>query len=113
MLQHTSKITQYEPPTFFQDVMIAGLFKSFEHDHRFQEKNGETVMNDELRFSAPFGVLGLMAERLVLRNYLTRFLLERNKFVKQVAESEMWREYLSKAESFLEKENMPILSEED
>jgi len=99
MLQHTSKITQYEPPTFFQDVMIAGLFKSFEHDHRFQEKNGETVMKDELRFSAPFGVLGLMAERLVLRNYLTCFLLERNKVVKQVAGLEMWREYLSKSES--------------
>jgi len=99
MLQHTSKITEYEPPTFFQGVMIAGLFKSFEHDHRFQEKNGETVMKDELRFSAPFGVLGLMAERLVLRNYLTCFLLERNKVVKQVAGSEMWREYLSKSES--------------
>jgi ligand-binding SRPBCC domain-containing protein len=102
MLQHTSKITRYEPPTFFQDVMTAGLFKSFEHDHRFQEQDGgtiETVMRDELRFSAPFGVLGLMVERLVLRSYLTRFLLERNKFVKKVAESEMWREYLSKAES--------------
>ncbi len=99
MLQHTSKITQYEPPTFFQDGMTAGLFKSFEHDHRFHEHNGATVMRDEIRFSAPFGVLGLMVERLVLGNYLTRFLLERNEFVKRVAESEMWREYLSKAES--------------
>jgi ligand-binding SRPBCC domain-containing protein len=98
VLQHTSKITRYEPPTFFQDVMTAGLFKSFEHDHRFQEQDGGTVMRDELRFSAPFGLLGLMVERLVLRNYLTRFLLERNKVVKQVAESEMWRDYLSKAE---------------
>lgn len=113
MLQHTSKITRYEPPTFFQDVMTAGLFKSFEHNHRFQEQNGETVMRDELRFSAPLGVLGLMTERLVLRNYLTRFLLERNKFVKQVAESETWREYLPKAEWFLEKGNMPILSKDD
>jgi ligand-binding SRPBCC domain-containing protein len=102
MLQHTSRITRYEPPTFFQDVMTAGMFKSFEHDHRFQEQDGETVMKDELRFSAPFGVLGLMAERLVLRNHLTRFLRERNKFVKQVAESEMWREYLSKSESLQE-----------
>jgi ligand-binding SRPBCC domain-containing protein len=89
MLQHTSKITRYEPPAFFQDVMTAGVFKSFEHDHRFQEQDSETVMRDELRFSAPFGVLGTMMERLVLRNYLTRFLLGRNKFVKQVAESEM------------------------
>jgi len=43
-----------------------------------------------------------VAERLVLRDYLTRFLLERNKFVKQIAESEMWREYLSKAKPFQE-----------
>ena len=99
MLQHTSRITRYEPPTFFEDVMTAGLFKSFEHDHRFQEQDGTTVMQDELRFSAPFGVLGLMAERLVLRNHLIRFLRERNKFVKQVAESEMWRKYLSNSES--------------
>ena len=56
-------------------------------------------MKDELRFSAPFGVLGLIVERLVLRNYLTRFLFERNQFLKHVAESEMWREYLSKTES--------------
>jgi ligand-binding SRPBCC domain-containing protein len=100
MLQHTSRITQYEPPTFFQDVMTAGLFKSFEHNHRFQRQDGETVMRDKLRFAAPLGVLGLVVEKLVLRNYLARFLLERNKFVKQVAESEMWREYLSKPESF-------------
>jgi hypothetical protein len=40
-----------------------------------------------------------MAETLVLRNYLTHFLRERNKFVKQIAESERWREYLSKVES--------------
>jgi ligand-binding SRPBCC domain-containing protein len=99
MLQHTSRITRYEPPAFFQDIMTAGAFKSFEHDHRFQEQDGETVMKDELRFSAPFGVLGLIVERLVLRNYLTRFLFERNQFLKHVAESEMWREYLSKTES--------------
>jgi len=95
-LQHTSRITQYEPPAFFQDIMTAGAFKTLEHDHRFHEHNGGTMMEDELRFSAPFGVLGSLAETLVLREYLTRFLRERNQFVKQVAESEMWRKYLSK-----------------
>jgi ligand-binding SRPBCC domain-containing protein len=99
MLRHTSKITQYEPPTFFQDVMTAGRFKSFEHDHRFREQDGETVMKDELRFSAPFGVLGFLVESLVLRKYLTRFLLERNMLLKQVAESEVWREYLPTTQS--------------
>jgi ligand-binding SRPBCC domain-containing protein len=112
MLQHTSKITRYEPPAFFQDVMTAGLFQSFEHDHRFQEQDGETVMRDELRFSAPFGVLGLMMERLVLRTYLTRFLLGRNEFVKKVAESEMWHEYLSRTESLQEYDSADIFPQD-
>jgi ligand-binding SRPBCC domain-containing protein len=101
MLSHTSTITRYEPPDFFQDVMTAGMFSSFEHDHRFQQQNGETVMNDELRFTAPLGIFGLAAERLVLRSYLVHFLRERNEFVKQVAESQRWREYLSKTDTLL------------
>ena len=94
VLRHRSRITRYEPPTCFQDVMTEGMFKSFEHNHRFQEQDGATVMRDELKFSAPLGILGLMAERLVLENYLTRFLRERNELVRQTAESETWREYL-------------------
>ena len=81
-------------PVFFQDVMTAGLFRSFEHDHRFQQQDAETVMRDELRFSAPLGILGRTMEKFVLREYLTRFLRERNQFVKEVAESERWRKYL-------------------
>jgi ligand-binding SRPBCC domain-containing protein len=99
MLLHTSKIARYEPPAFFQDIMTAGAFKSFEHDHRFQEQDGETLMQDELRFSAPLGILGSIAEKLVLHRYLTRFLRERNQFVKHLAESEMWRKYLSQGDS--------------
>lgn len=94
-LRHTSKITCYEAPTFFQDVMTAGAFKSFVHDHRFQELDGNTVMRDELRFSAPLGVLGRIVERTVLRNYLTRFLAERNGVIKLAAESEAWRDYVA------------------
>ena len=94
MIRHTSKITCYEAPAFFQDVMTAGAFKSFVHDHRFQELDGNTVMRDELRFSAPLGVLGRIAERAILRNYLTRFLAERNGIIKQAAESEAWRDYV-------------------
>jgi ligand-binding SRPBCC domain-containing protein len=101
MLSHTSRITRYEPPVFFQDVMTAGKFRSFEHDHRFHEQGGQTMMQDELRFSALLGIFGLAAEKLVLRNYLTRFLRERNEFVKKIAESEKWREYLPKIHHLL------------
>jgi ligand-binding SRPBCC domain-containing protein len=94
MLHHTSKIVSYEAPMFFCDVMTAGMFKSFRHEHYFTDVAGETVMQDVLQFAAPLGLLGTLAERLVLRDYFERFLRERNTAVKQIAESEEWQRYL-------------------
>jgi ligand-binding SRPBCC domain-containing protein len=94
-LRHTSIISAYEPYRHFCDEMTEGAFKSFRHDHFFDEDtDGKTVMRDELAFSAPLGLLGLCAERLVLCDYLTRFLAERNLVIKQTAESGAWRNYL-------------------
>ena len=94
MLRHTSKIVNYEAPMFFCDVMTTGMFKCFRHEHYFTDVAGETVIQDILQFAAPFGLLGTIVERLVLRDYLEKFLRERNGVVKQVAESEEWQRYL-------------------
>jgi ligand-binding SRPBCC domain-containing protein len=94
ILRHTSRIVEYEAPGFFRDVMTKGVFRSFVHDHYFEEAAGGTVMQDELEFAAPLNFLGTLAEKLVLRDYLVEFLAERNALIKQVAESEQWRQYL-------------------
>jgi hypothetical protein len=66
--------------------MSEGMFASFEHDHFFQAEGGNgTVMRGGLRFAVPLSPLGLIAERIALRRYLTRFLLDRN------ATSDVWR----------------------
>lgn len=95
MMRHTSVISRYDRPRFFQDAMTQGMFESFEHDHHFIEDGNGTLMRDELRFAAPLGVLGVVAEVLVLRRYLTGFLIERNALIKKVAESEGWRRFVA------------------
>jgi ligand-binding SRPBCC domain-containing protein len=88
MLTHETLISKYDRPHHFQDIMLRGMFKSFEHDHFFHPlPGGTTLMRDELRFAAPLGPLGHLAETLVLRRYLTGFLVERNNLIKAVAES--------------------------
>ncbi|WP_245631979.1 SRPBCC family protein [Edaphobacter aggregans] len=94
-LRHTSKIVDYEPYRFFCDEMTYGAFKSFRHEHFFEAVGDETIMRDVLEFAAPFGALGLMAERLVLRDYMRRFLVERNTTIKRIAESNGWQRYLA------------------
>jgi ligand-binding SRPBCC domain-containing protein len=85
--QHfTSRITAFDRPRYFQDAMQRGAFQSFVHDHRFSFDDGRTTMVDVLVFSAPFGILGRFAERVLLRRYLTRLLELRAKTIKEAAE---------------------------
>jgi ligand-binding SRPBCC domain-containing protein len=99
MLTHATLISEYTQPTHFQDVMTKGAFKTFIHDHDFEALDGATLMRDQLRFSAPLGPLGFIAETLVLRRYLSGFLQRRNDLIKQVAESpnSTWQEFLPAA----------------
>lgn len=94
----TSRISAYDRPAYFQDVMVRGAFAWMEHDHWFDATpDGGTVLRDDFRFAAPLGVLGRIAETLVLRRYMTRFLERRNAVIRRVAESEEWREFLPSA----------------
>jgi len=100
MLTHQSLISAYDPPHHFQDSMLRGMFKSFVHDHYCDATpEGHTLMRDELRFAAPLGPLGWIAETFVLRRYFIHFLEERNALIKQVAESpaELWSKYVTLA----------------
>ena len=86
--QHfTSKITAFDRPRHFRDSMQRGAFRSFEHDHFFHEEDGGTRMVDVLVFSAPLGVLGWIAEKVVLTRYLERLLRTRAAVIR--ADSEL------------------------
>jgi len=91
---HTSRIEALRPFSYFRDVMVAGVFQHFEHDHHFAPMDDGTRMRDEVRFSAPWGPLGRLVSKLFVRRWLTAFLVERNATIKRVAESEEWRQYL-------------------
>jgi ligand-binding SRPBCC domain-containing protein len=78
----TSAITAYDRPRHFQDSMVRGAFRSFVHDHYFESCDEGTRMTDVLAFQSPFGVLGAIVDRFVMRRYLTRLLTKRNEIVK-------------------------------
>ena len=87
--QHfTSRITGFDRPRWFQDVMQRGAFRSFVHDHYFEPVGARTKMIDVLAFSAPLGILGRIAEKLFLRRYLTRLLATRSDVIKRAVEEQ-------------------------
>ncbi len=91
----TSRITGFDPPHYFQDAMLRGPFTLMRHDHFFEPRSpGCTAMRDIFTFAAPFAILGRIAEAAVLRRYMARLLEERNRVIREIAESDDWRKDL-------------------
>jgi ligand-binding SRPBCC domain-containing protein len=84
----TSRITSFDRPRYFQDSMQRGAFKSFVHDHFYVPSGDGTIMRDVLVFSAPLGILGRIAETLVLRGYMRRLLVRRAAILEAAVEAE-------------------------
>jgi ligand-binding SRPBCC domain-containing protein len=83
----TSRITELDAPTGFVDEQLAGPFRRFRHEHRFEATPTGTRMTDHWRHESPFGLLGRLADRLVLTRHMRRLLATRNAQLKRIAES--------------------------
>ncbi|POY41303.1 cell division protein [Flavobacterium alvei] len=86
-LTHKSRITVMDLYSYFVDEMEEGKFKTFKHEHFFEEKNRLTIMTDQLQYETPFGIFGKLFDYLFLKKHLTQFILERNKILKVIAEN--------------------------
>ena len=91
----STKITETKPHKYFVDEMQKGTFKSMRHEHYFIENEGITIMKDVFDFTSPMGIIGIIFNKLILENYMKRFLIERNQLIKDVAESENWEKYMN------------------
>jgi ligand-binding SRPBCC domain-containing protein len=91
---HVSLISEFKPYSFFQDKMIAGSFKYFQHDHEFTEIGGQTLLKDTIRFSLPFGLVGRLVGKYIVLPHIRGLMSRRFQLLKRIAESNEWREYL-------------------
>ena len=82
----TSRITAFDRPRRFVDEMERGPFRRLRHIHEFHPDASGTTMTDVFDYLLPLGIIGVIADVLVVRPYLRRFLERRNAFLKQAAE---------------------------
>ncbi|WP_331711964.1 SRPBCC family protein [Arthrobacter sp. B6] len=71
-------------PVSFTDEQVRGPFKSFRHVHEFQSTAAGSIMTDHVEFTAPFGLVGRVVERFVLRQYLERLIAARGLYLARV-----------------------------
>ncbi|MDR6560370.1 MULTISPECIES: SRPBCC family protein [unclassified Arcicella] len=94
--QLTSIITAFSYPNHFRDEQLKGIFKSFVHNHSFEVKDENVIMTDVFIFESPYGILGEIFNKVILTKYLTKLLADRNKIIKEYAESDLWKLVLNR-----------------
>lgn len=68
-----TRIEAWEPPRRFVDAQVKGPYSLWEHTHTFEEDGPEaTIIGDRVRYSIPFGPLGEIANRLLVRRDVER-----------------------------------------
>jgi ligand-binding SRPBCC domain-containing protein len=94
--QHlTSRIVAFDSPFHFRDSQVRGAFRRFDHDHFFSHERGTTFMKDVFDYESPFGILGRLADSLFLAEYMKQFLMTRNRLIKEAAETDAWKRYIT------------------
>lgn len=91
----TVEITEMNAPLFFEDAMTKGDFKEYRHKHHFKETGNGTIMIDEVFFEAPYGLIGKIFCNLYLTNYMKTLIEQRNKTIREYAESSKWEALLN------------------
>jgi ligand-binding SRPBCC domain-containing protein len=83
----TSRITIFNRPYHFRDSMVRGAFKRFDHDHFFAHDQGVTTMKDVFDYTSPLGLLGRLADMLVLERHIERLLRTRAEVICAAAQA--------------------------
>lgn len=65
-----TEITHIKDKSYFVDEQRVGPYKIWHHQHIILPKNNGVIMKDIVSYQPPFGVLGRIANALVIRNTL-------------------------------------------
>ncbi len=71
-LRWRTRITRWEPGVCFVDAQESGPYALWRHTHRFADEGDGTMMSDTVEYALPFGPLGRLARRLLVRRTLDR-----------------------------------------
>ena len=90
-----TRITSFDRPNSFTDEQVSGDFALMKHQHFFKPIDNGTIMIDIFEFQSPFGFAGSVLNKLYLTKYMRVLLEQRNKQIKEIAESNRWKNYIS------------------
>lgn len=79
-----SQIRSVKDQREFADVQLSGPYKHWHHRHLFVEKEGKVEMIDIIHYKLPFGLLGKLAEKLIVRKKLNNIFDHRERTIQSL-----------------------------
>jgi ligand-binding SRPBCC domain-containing protein len=89
------KVTEMKKNEMFVDEQAQGDFKMMKHEHYFKPCANGTILIDLFHFESPYGTIGKWFNSLYLTRYMKKLLEQRNKTIKDFAETDKWKKLLS------------------
>jgi ligand-binding SRPBCC domain-containing protein len=82
----TVQVVEFVPPEHFLDEQISGPFVWMQHLHEFEPVGSTTIMRDTMHWKMPYGIVGRLADQLIVTRHLRRFVSDRASQLKKRAE---------------------------
>jgi ligand-binding SRPBCC domain-containing protein len=86
-----TRIESLDMPLMFASTLVKGSFKSLRHEHHFKSIQNGSLVIDLLEYEPAFGALGRLADKMLIRPFLRKYLEAKNRVIKQYAEGEKWK----------------------
>jgi len=69
-LNWMTEITHVKDDEYFVDEQRSGPYALWHHQHHFKEIKGGVLMTDELNYAIPYGILGRVANKLLVEKQI-------------------------------------------
>ncbi|MCO6489469.1 MAG: SRPBCC family protein [Phaeodactylibacter sp.] len=79
-----TEITHIKEGQYFVDEQRLGPYALWHHEHHFKEQDGGVLMTDLLHYQVPYGIIGAVADRLVVNRRVEEIFRFRRKVVAEV-----------------------------
>lgn len=76
-----TEITHIKENEYFVDEQRSGPYKLWHHQHHFKEIKGGVQMTDILTYAIPYGPVGVIANKLLVKKQIERIFNYRKKAV--------------------------------
>lgn len=79
-----TEITHVKDHEYFVDEQRTGPYKIWHHEHHFKEIKGGVHMTDKLAYAIPYGIIGQLANKILVENQIKTIFAYREEQIKKL-----------------------------